>query len=309
LEYSYIDNIRVSKLTLGTAQLGMDYGISNVLGKPSIDTALAILQAAYDFGINSFDTAPVYCESEKILGNFYEGLEKKNLIITSKLPNFPFKQKKSQAFYQKFVLQSIMDSLKHLRLEKIPIYLLHNAKNLTSHNGAIFEALKLAKREGLIDHLGVSVYEPSEVLEALHHKEIKVIQGPLNIFDQRFIKTGLLKLINEKKIVFFARSVFLQGLFFIRPEKLPAKLKSAKSHLEKLKFISKQEKINIEHLALNFVKQQAGVSSIIIGVESPSQLKKNLISFSEQSISRRVINEIHHTFKNIPNEIIDPRKW
>ena len=55
-------------LVLGTAQLGMAYGISNLVGKPSFDTARDIVAEAYDCGIREFDTAQVYGNSEQVLG-------------------------------------------------------------------------------------------------------------------------------------------------------------------------------------------------------------------------------------------------
>ena len=48
----------ISKITLGTAQLGMNYGITNVNGKLDYNAALKILNYAWKNGINTFNTAP-----------------------------------------------------------------------------------------------------------------------------------------------------------------------------------------------------------------------------------------------------------
>ena len=56
------------KIILGTAQLGLDYGITNQNGKPSIETALDIIKTSLDNNITIFDTARGYGDSEKILG-------------------------------------------------------------------------------------------------------------------------------------------------------------------------------------------------------------------------------------------------
>ena len=56
------------KLALGTAQFGMDYGISNKFGKPSPDDITNILNFAESHGIKCIDTAPIYGNSEKLLG-------------------------------------------------------------------------------------------------------------------------------------------------------------------------------------------------------------------------------------------------
>ena len=56
------------QLVLGTAQLGLDYGITNTNGKPKLTQSLEIIKQALDNDINIFDTARAYGDSEYILG-------------------------------------------------------------------------------------------------------------------------------------------------------------------------------------------------------------------------------------------------
>ena len=80
--------MNLSKISLGTAQLGLDYGISNREGKLDRNSALNILSYCWKRGINSYDTAPTYGNSEKIIGTFISSLnefEKQKIIISSKL--------------------------------------------------------------------------------------------------------------------------------------------------------------------------------------------------------------------------------
>ena len=58
----------MTALGLGTAQLGVAYGISNRSGRPSEAEASAILECALEQGIDTIDTAPAYGESEALLG-------------------------------------------------------------------------------------------------------------------------------------------------------------------------------------------------------------------------------------------------
>ena len=51
----------VSRLVLGTAQLGMDYGIANITGQPVYNTARSIVQEAWESGICEFHTGPGLC--------------------------------------------------------------------------------------------------------------------------------------------------------------------------------------------------------------------------------------------------------
>ena len=60
------------RLVLGTAQLGMNYGIANQTGKPELATARNIVRTAWEGGIRCFDTAQGYGDSERILGIFFQ---------------------------------------------------------------------------------------------------------------------------------------------------------------------------------------------------------------------------------------------
>jgi len=71
MKYAKAGGYDISKYTLGTVQLGMEYGIANKSGKPDMEKSFGIIQAAVDGGINSIDTALLYGDSEVVLGNFF----------------------------------------------------------------------------------------------------------------------------------------------------------------------------------------------------------------------------------------------
>ena len=62
----------LSKITLGTVQLGMNYGINNTDGKPSEETANQVLSTAIQGGITTFDTSSDYGTSESLVGNYFK---------------------------------------------------------------------------------------------------------------------------------------------------------------------------------------------------------------------------------------------
>jgi aryl-alcohol dehydrogenase-like predicted oxidoreductase len=73
-------------LILGTAQLGQPYGIANKSGQPDQTTATAIVQAALDGGVSTFDTAQGYGQSEIVLGSALKQLRAADKVkIISKL--------------------------------------------------------------------------------------------------------------------------------------------------------------------------------------------------------------------------------
>lgn len=60
----------ISKMTLGTVQLGLNYGIANNEGKPDEEKAFRILDSALASGVNCIDTAAIYGDSEKVIGKY-----------------------------------------------------------------------------------------------------------------------------------------------------------------------------------------------------------------------------------------------
>ena len=83
-----VKGVNLSVLSLGTVQLGLNYGISNADGKPSQQTANAILDCAMARGINTLDTAGAYGDSEVVIGSWLRTVERsKRPFIVTKAAN------------------------------------------------------------------------------------------------------------------------------------------------------------------------------------------------------------------------------
>ena len=301
--------MKISKITLGTAQLGLKYGIANLKGKPNFEIARDILTYSWENGINTFDTSPVYGNSEQIIGEFISSHSLMNPIIISKLPAINRKNDfKFESLYQ-FAKKQINQSLINLKIKKIPIYLLHHAPDMLFKNGLIIDVLKQIKMDGLIKQIGVSIYHPEEVDICLNFKEITAIQLPLNIFDQRLIKMGLLAKLKKNRFLIFSRSIYLQGLFFLTPNKLPKNLGIAKKPLEKIQSIAKEHSIDIAKLAFLFIRDLPEVSSLLIGVENQEQIAHNLKLLNEKPLSHEIYKIIIEEFNDLPEKIINPSLW
>lgn len=300
-----------SRLTLGTAQLGLDYGIANPNGKPRAEEAVRILEVSLKNGITSFDTAYQYGDSEKVIGSYISGRADKSSVpmVISKLPAINEAKLSGYDDVYKEVKKYVNGSLRRLALDKIPVYFLHSAKDMDSYDGMVLKSLRTIKEEGLIGAVGTSVYYPEEAERALEVKEIEVLQIPVNLFDHRFLKNDLLKRLSDKNKMIFVRSVFLQGLFFMDPEKLPRGIKTASGYLEKLRDFSSKENIDIDALALGFVKSFPEVASMVIGAESEEQVLKNIKLLDAPEIDGQLKRRILEEFGDIDEEIILPTKW
>ena len=301
--------MNISKFTLGTTQLGKHYGIANKSGKPKLLDANKILDVAIKQKINTFDTSPVYGNSEKILGDFFKKIPDFAPNIITKIPKIELDESVSSDKIFNQIKKSIDCSKNNLKVDFIPICLLHDPSDMLSFNGNVVESLIKLKNEGHIGKIGVSVYTPDDVKKFLKIKNFEVIQLPLNIFDLRLLKNGLLRKLFEEKKMIFARSVFLQGLFFLHPDKLPKKISMAQKPLQELHKISAEVGISVSSLAMGFVRSFEEITSMVIGVDSVEQLKNNIDLMDAPILSDQIKHRVFNISDNMPEKIINPALW
>jgi len=304
--------MKISKITLGTAQLGMDYGIANIQGKLDYNKSIEILKYSWDHGISTFDTSPLYGNSEEIIGSFLSSntnSDFKNFIIISKLPKVEVNGDVTFDSLYSIIKNQLKQSLEILHTEYFPIYLLHNPTDIFIIDGIVIECLNQLKKERLINRIGISIYNLEEAEASLKFREIDVIQLPINIFDHRLIKTGILKKLKDNNYTIFARSIYLQGLFFKLPEALPKNLENAKDLLLRLYKLSSEYNIDIAKLALLFIRDIPEIDSLIIGAEKVEQVADNLKIILEDPLDRDLRQQIYEEFSDISEKIINPSLW
>jgi aryl-alcohol dehydrogenase-like predicted oxidoreductase len=306
MNYHDFKGEKISKLTLGTAQLGMKYGVANQKGNLTINEANEIIKNAINFGINSFDTAQNYGQSEKILGKFLIDLENEKFpIITTKISNIQCDNYSELNFK---ILNSIKNSQKKFYPNNPSIYLLHDIKNIEKDSNEI-KILQELQKSKKVKWIGISTYTPLDVKKFLEIENLDVIQIPINIFDHRLLNTGLLEELKEQKKLIFARSIYLQGLFYLDLENIPSNLSSSKKFLKKLKEIAQMQNLTSAELAFQFVNELESISSMVIGVETVGQLKQNINLLNMPKMSENCKEEIIKEFNNIQENIINPTLW
>ena len=144
------------RLVLGTAQLGMPYGIANRQGQICADEARAMLVYAENAGIIMLDTAIAYGQSETRLGEI--GVSRWQVV--SKLPAVPDACHDVHAW----VLKSVESSLRRLRISQLKGVLLHRPDQLLGDFGpALYRALDCLKEQQLVEKIGISIYDPTEL--------------------------------------------------------------------------------------------------------------------------------------------------
>lgn len=288
----------ISRLALGTAQFGEDYGIANSTGQVSKEQAIEILNYAKSKGICYLDTASSYGASESVIGGYLKE-NPSSFKITSKLP--PLKQCDSGE-----IEQCLKQSMERLRVKKLYGYLLHQFGDIKS-NSDLWSNLVRLKASGKIEKIGISLYFPDELKFLLDRNiDFDILQVPYSVFDQRFEKYfGILK---KKNIVVQVRSVFLQGLVFLGLADLPALFREVMPQLKRLQKLADDQEIPVEALALNFALLNPNIDQVLIGVDSLTQLKNNITSIGLINNVRDVLDQLKE-IKIDQEEILMPNKW
>ena len=285
-----------NKIILGSANFNQVYGIKkNLIKKNQIKK---LLYLASKNNIKIIDTAPIYNESEKIIGQ----LNKNRFKIISKIPNKPKNIKKGQI--KDWLKNSATNSLENLNIKKFECLLLHNGESLLKKYGnEIYEGIKKLKSNGITKKIGISIYNFNSLNKILKKFKVDLIQVPFNIFDQRLIQKDLLKRIKKQKIQIHVRSVFLQGVLLLKYNQLPKKLKKFKKEWDKWQNWLKKNKANPLQACLSFIRNQTQLDGIVVGCDNINQL--NQILKLKQMKGKFSLHNLN--IKN--NKLIDPRKW
>jgi len=298
-------SIKKPSLALGTAQLGQDYGISNESGEPFSRRAEKILSTAADLGVQKFDTAPVYGESEEYLGNHLNNrFSDKEIKVVTKV-----KLSSKDSPVQE-INQSIRNSLERLQLSNLYGVLLHDVSVLQESGMEVVDALKGLKGSGLTEHIGVSVYEPNEVNRTMDWFDPEIVQFPLNIFDRRFLNSDVSNFLSRGSVDAWVRSCFLQGLLFLEPDKLSAPLVPLRPYLRKFRSWIEDRNISVPEACLGFLKPLEPINTIIAGVDNYYQLKHNHRVLQEvEPLFHDINNQLTLDFDSDAAQLLDPRTW
>ncbi len=210
---------------------------------------------------------------------------------------------------QAAVESQLEQSLDLLGCAKIPIYLLHQAADLHKYGRQLVDVLENLQKRGLVGLVGVSAYTAADLDKMLQYDLFQSCQIPVNVLDQRLVRSGHLARLAEKETIVFARSVFLQGLFFLEPAQLPAHLAPAAPCLFKLKELARQEKMCLAQLAVSFVRDLPGISSLVIGAETKEQVKENAYLCGGPALSTITRQTVAAAFADLPETLLNPALW
>ena len=286
-----------SRLALGTAQFGSDYGINNVGGRVSETEAEAILRQGIQGGIDTVDTAQAYGRSEAVIGAFQRASAHPYRIVTKFAVPDP----------DSSLSDSLDRSLAALGQDRVYGFLAHDFDSIR-RNERVWDQLQALREEGRVEKIGFSVYHPVEIEWAADRGlDFDLVQIPHNVFDRRFEE--LLPSLVRAGIAVHARSAFLQGLFFCDPGSLSSHFHAVKPKLERFRSWASERGHSLPALLLGFCLARSELDRIVVGVDSLAQLQQNLAAAERLSREEGEWYDVLSGLAESDEQVLLPLHW
>ena len=284
------------KLALGTAQLGLPYGIANQSGQVSREEACKILTFARENGIDTLDTAIAYGDSEACLG----AVGTQGFKIVTKLPGLPDGVSDLGAW----VHDQVHASLQRLKVEAVYGLLLHRPQQLVGAQGRqMADALERLKADGIVLKIGASIYTPQELDAVTQAYVIDLVQVPFNIIDRRLVTTGWLHRLHDRGVEVHTRSAFLQGLLLIPRMAIPEKFGPWAAFFDRWHAWLQENRVTAAEACLAFVASQPLIDRVVIGVDSRAQLQ-GLLRAAGKQLPQQLLD-----LRCEDENLINPSNW
>lgn len=300
--------IEVSEIAFGGVEIGIPYGIG-VKGHEDMltrDQAVDLLHEALDKGINFYDTAHYYGESESIMGEAFHDRRDK-VVLSTKCKHFrdnggailPYTALK------KTIEGSLEESLTHLRTDYVDLFMLHQGDLEILNNDDVREIFTSLKSSGKVRSIGASTYAAEETKKAIE-KGWEVIQCPFNLMDQRQEENFHLAAENGVGIVI--RSVLMKGLLSDKGRELHNALQDVENHIKKYQRLLSDGIPEISALATKFALSFAEVSAVLVGIDRSEYLDKALSAVSGKLLDEAQLSEAKALSYPDPG-FLDLPKW
>jgi len=292
-----------NRLVLGTAQLGMPYGIANRSGQPDASQGRAIIEAAWEVGIRTFDTARAYGESEMVLGRTLAEMkvsQQARIVTKITVPLDPSDRRALR--------KVVAESLDRLGVPGVYGLLWHSEQVLDVLNEELLAGMADVVRDGMATHWGVSVYTPARALQAIDTGMFDLLQVPANVLDRRFAQAGVFERARETDIHIHVRSVFLQGLLLLEQEEIPAAMAFALPAVAPFGALCRELGLGRREASLAYVRSRYPEACVVFGAETATQVRETVSAWSV-TFPETAIGRVEEALRGVDGAIIDPSRW
>jgi aryl-alcohol dehydrogenase-like predicted oxidoreductase len=267
----------------GALSIGRDWGIADKK-RPDEAEAGKVLNNVLDMGINLIDTASAYHRSEERIGMSISS-RRNEYVLASKCGEHNDEPGTFYDFSYKAIKDSIDRSLTLLKTDSIDLMQIHFGPDPEKvlAEGETVRAMKDAQKEGKIRYLGASI-DGELAKQSILSGDFDVMQMEYHLLNQ--VNEENIKLCEEKGIGVLIRTGLGRGLLTSRA--LQAELKPAK--LQQLLELVHNDGDLLSSLALNFLYENKGINSVLIGTKNVDHLKKN-IDLLEREVDSHLLGQ------------------
>lgn len=266
------------------------------------DRCREITHYAFDHGITHFDLAnnygPPYGAAEETFGKLMaEDFRpyRDELFIATKAGYDMWQGPYGNWGSRKYLIASLNQSLQRMRLDYVDLFYSHRYDPDTPLEETL-QALVDIVKQGKALYIGISRW-PLEALKvakdylAAHDVPLLIYQGRINLIDREPIEQGILDYCADNGIGFISFSPLAQGLLtdkylngipegsrmthsvHLTPDRLTPELTA---ELRQMAATAKEEGHTLADKALNWVLEQRGVTSVLVGISRVEQMERNL---------------------------------
>jgi aryl-alcohol dehydrogenase-like predicted oxidoreductase len=262
-------NEDVTFIGFGSLSIGRDWGMADKM-RPDEKKAGMVLNSVLNLGINLVDTASAYHRSEERIGLSIAD-RRSEYILASKCGEHNDEPSTFYDFSYNAIKESIDRSLTLLKSDTIDLMQIHFGPNPEKviEDGETVRAMKDAQREGKIRYLGASI-DGELARQCILSEDFDVMQMEYHLLNQENEEN--IRLCEENGLGVLIRTGLGRGLLTSRA--LQAEHKPAK--LEKLLQLVHEDGDVLTTLALNFLYENKGISSVLIGTKNLDHFKKNM---------------------------------
>lgn len=308
--------LKISEIALGS-WLTYDGGANQ-------GTSEAIVDKAYELGINYFDTANMYArgEAERVMGKALAKYNRDSLVIGTKVYFDMGDGPNDRGLSRKHIMEQCHASLKRLGTDYVDIYYCHRYDDGTPLEETL-RAMDDLVTQGKVLYVGISEWKPDQIAEAaglakeLNMDRIVCNQPEYNMFTRK-IEEAVIPTCSGLGIGQVVFSPLAHGVLsgkYKKGEQPPAGTRAANSEhnlwinsqgllsdrrlsqVEELRRIAERKDISLPQLALAWNLRLPNISSCIIGATRPEQVEQNAkvsgVAFTEDELAEieSILNE------------------
>lgn len=295
------DTKGAERLVLGTAALGLAYGLPSAEGNltpPDAPAAIALMREAWDHGIRCFDTAPAYGEAEVRLG---QALPTQGAIWTK------FDPRLHPGPWSSALTDSLAGSLQRLGRAQVAVFHWHNWTRAIADDAACSQAWSALRGDPRIGQLACSTYGVEDALAAVLSGWFSLVQVEANVLNRSVLR-AIAEPARARGVAIAVRSVFLQGVLTPKGTHLPANLSGLSHARGQCVALAERLGMPLNHLALRALLADAAVAYVLIGVDRRHQLADALDAATGIPLPAD-ISEALADYEPHDLTLTDPRTW